>query len=122
MSNVESLPLLHSSPLTKVSAWNLPESDNLAKLIPDEEDKMEYLVSEMGLHRSVVTTLKDKHLIVGPKFRTALFYCPDNGPCKAIKIFDYQSISEISKNRVRNFRKSSVRSKFNFFFMFHFRL
>lgn len=86
-------------------------------MILDEDDKMKYLVSEMGLRPSVVNTLMDKDLIVGPNFRTALFYCSDIGPCKAIKIFDEQSISEILKNKVKDFKRQSVKGKFNFFFI-----
>lgn len=83
---------------------------------------MKYLVSEMGIHPSVVDALRDKDLIVGPEFRTALVYCLYNGPCKAIKIFDHKSISEISRNKVRDFTRQSFKGKFNYFFIFHFRL
>ena len=118
--DVELLPLLHSIPLKRVTAWNLRGSDNLAKLIPYEEDKVKYLVSEMGLHLSVAITLMEEDLIVVPNFQTALFYrSGDNGPLKAIKIFDQRSISEISK--VKKFkRRTYVKSKFNFFFHFPF--
>lgn len=106
--NVEWLTL-QSSPFTQVRACNLPWSKKLAKLIPDRIDKMNYLVSEMCLHPSVVDALRDKDLIVGPEFRTALVYCPYNGPCKAIKLFDHKSISEISKNKVRDFKRQSFK-------------
>ena len=118
----ELLPLFHSNPSKTVTAWNLPRSDKLAKLIPCIHDKKKYLVWEMGLHSSVVNTLTDKDLIVAPDFQTALFYCCDNGPHKAIKIFDQQSISEILKNKRKDFKRTQyVKGEFNYFFIFHFR-
>ena len=121
---VEWLLLSHSGQSIKVRA--LPYSRGFAKFIPDEEEKMKYLISEMGLRRSVVNTLLDKDLIVSPTFRTAFFYDPVYGSFKAIKLFDHQSISEILKNKVTDFENQSFKGKFKvfffFFFIFHFRL
>lgn len=92
----------------------------MAKLIPYEDDKVKYLVCEMGLHLSVAITLMEVDLLVAPPFQTALFYrYGDNGSLKAIKIFDHQSISEISKEKKFK-RRTYVKSKFNFFFHFPF--
>ncbi|XP_068696590.1 uncharacterized protein [Montipora foliosa] len=94
----------------EIEAVNLPGSNGYAKLIPEKKDKKKYLESEGRILPSIAKELLDKELIVSPQLRTMFFYDDVYGPCKAIKLFDKESISQIVQNKAKDFKKGNFKA------------